>query len=285
MDATIYSRFEWPRLLREIPEKIQPKTLYIAGAPPPPDALIISIVGTRRPTSYGKEVAHEIAGALARARIIIASGLALGIDSIAHTAALEAGTPTIAILGSGINENLLYPKENVPLARRIIESGGSIISEYDASQKPELWTFPQRNRIIAGIAQATIVIEAGEKSGALITARFANDFNRDVFALPGSIFHSQSHGTNTLIKDGATPITSVDSILAALGLETTTRNEKLEAATEEERLILKVLDEESSLDEIIKKTGLSAQKVLSTTLDLEIRGMIKNTGGGIYRKI
>ena len=283
MGSTIYSAAKWPALLKEIPKKARPGRLFIKGTPPPKDALIISIVGTRNPTSYGRDAAHEIARELAGRGIILASGLAMGIDSIIHRAALEAGAPTLAVLGSGLNEDVLYPKENLDLAQKIVAGGGALISEYEDAQKPELWTFPQRNRIIAGIAKVVIVIEAGEKSGALITARFAAEFGREVMALPGSIFHSQSAGTNALIKDGASPITSADDVFSALGLDPARKDKKTTPESAEEAKILNILEEELPLDEIIKRTGIGPHAVLSATAALEIRGAVKNSGG-LWRK-
>lgn len=289
MASTIYSIEQssatWPQLLRELPGKAQPERLYIEGTLPPKDVLVVGIVGTRKPTSYGKDVAHDVASVLASHGIIIASGLAVGIDTIAHEAALEAGTPTIAILGSGISRSVLYPYQNRNLADRIVASGGALISEYEPETKPEAWTFPQRNRIIAGIAHTIIVVEAGEKSGALITARFANEYGRDVFAVPGEITSDQSRGTNALIKHGATPLLRSDDVLETLGIESSEPTQgKDKAANDEEKKILDSLTEELSIDEIIKRTGLKAHVVLSATTELEIRGMIKGTGNGMYRK-
>lgn len=272
-------------LLEELPERAKPKKLFIKGTLPPPDALIVAIVGTRRPTAYGKDVAEEITRALARKKIVIASGLAIGIDTIAHRTALEEGTPTVAVLGSGLHQEVLYPQENRELAKRIAENGGALVTEYSEDQKPELWTFPQRNRIIAGIAKAVVVVEAGEKSGALITARFATDYGRDVFALPGAITNPLAAGTNALIRRGAYVVTSPDDILEGLGLERNEGSHEQIIATPDEEKILNALEEELALDEIIKKTRLGAGTVLASTTALEIRGIIKGIGGGIYRKI
>ncbi len=275
---------EWPELLCEIPEKAKPKELFVRGTLPPKDALIVSVVGTRKPTLYGRDSAEEIASTLARRGIIIASGMALGVDTIAHKSALAAGTPTLAILGNGLSEKVTYPRENIALSREIVAAGGALISEYSEDQKPELWTFPQRNRIIAGIAKAVVVIEAGEKSGALITARFAVDYNREVLALPGQIKNSQSQGTNSLIKRGAIPITSPNDILEALGLETEIDKSGVAiAASPDEEKILSVLDEELGLDDIIRRTRLAPHVVLATTTALELRGIIKSSSG-IYRR-
>lgn len=287
-EATIYSISErdprWPSLLKELPEKAKPAKLFVRGTLPPPDSLVVAIVGTRRASNYGKDAASQIAGILASHNIVIASGMAVGIDTLAHHGALENHTSTIAVLGCGLEEKVIYPQENIELFRSITTGGGAVISEYEPLQKPELWTFPQRNRIIAGIATATVVIEAGEKSGALITARFALEYGRDVFALPGSIYNAGSKGTNALLKQGATPITSPDDILEALGIDSAQKNGKETAATPEEQKILAALAEELSLDEIIKQTRLASHVVLASTTALEIRGMIKGIGGGMYRK-
>ena len=274
---------EWPELLCELPEKARPKELFVRGTLPPKDALIVSIVGTRKPTTYGRDMAEDIARTLTLRGIVIASGMALGIDTVAHQTAIATHAPTLAILGNGLSESVMYPKENLALSREIVESGGAIISEYKDDQKPELWTFPQRNRIIAGIAKAVVVIEAGEKSGALITARFATEYNREVFALPGQIKSAQSQGTNALIKQGAIPITSANDILEALGLAPETEKIERESASEEEQKILDALDEERGLDDIIRQTQLAPHAVLAATTSLELRGFVRSTGG-IYRK-
>ena len=290
MVSTIYSIERdsdmWPQLLSETPDKAQPQRLYIEGSLPPSDALIVGVVGTRRPTSYGRDVAHEIAFTLASHGIVVASGLAIGIDATAHRAALEAGTPTVAILGSGISRSVLYPPQNRDLADKIIAAGGAIISEYEPDARPEIWTFPARNRIIAGIAHAVIVVEAGEKSGALITARFATEYGRDVFAIPGAITSDASRGTNALIKQGATPILSPNDILEALGIASATaRDTQNDNVSPNEEKILAALTEELPIDSIIKQTGLAAHIVLAATTELEIRGIIKGTGGGMYRRV
>jgi DNA processing protein len=227
---------------------------------------------------------EEIARALARRNIIIVSGMARGVDTIAHRAALDADAPTIAVLGSGLSEKVIYPKDNVGLSREIAAKGGAIISEYESDQKPELWTFPQRNRIIAGIAKAVIVTEAGEKSGALITARYALEYGRDVLALPGQMMSPLSRGTNTLIKEGATPITSIDDIFEALGIDVSSKEMSTKEHSPDERTILEQLTEELSTDEIIKRTQLSPHAVLASIASLEIEGMIKQTGG-MWRKL
>ncbi|MEK7631197.1 MAG: DNA-processing protein DprA [Patescibacteria group bacterium] len=288
MEPSIYSitssHQSWPALLRELPAKAIPAALHIKGSLPSSDTLIVAIVGSRNPTRYGKDMTEEIARALARRGIVIASGMARGVDTIAHRAALDAGTPTIAVLGSGLSEKVIYPKDNIGLSREIATKNGAVISEYEPNQKPELWTFPQRNRIIAGIAKAVIVTEAGEKSGALITARYALEYGRDVLALPGQMTSPLSRGTNSLLKEGATPIVSIESIFEALGIETSEAPLDSANRSPSERAILESLAEELSTDQIIGRTRLTPQIVLADTASLEIEGMIKQTGG-VWRKL
>lgn len=282
----VLANHEWPELLYQLPEQAKPKQLWIEGEPLPPDALCVAIVGTRKCTSYGKEAAYDIAFELAKQKIVIVSGLAVGIDTIAHQAALDAGGHTVAVLGSGLDPSVLFPAQNRALATRIVRSGGMVISEYEPMLKATLWTFPQRNRIIAGMAKAVVVIEAREKSGALITARFATEYNRDLFALPGSIFAETSRGTNWLIKQGAFPISCARDILAALGIAQETISEQTrDSLSLAEQRVMKTLEEPLSLDEIIKHSELPAYEIMTATSMLEIKGLIRNMGGGIYRKI
>ncbi len=288
MEPSIYSitraHQNWPALLRELPPKAIPAALHIKGILPPPNALIVGIVGSRNPTRYGKDMTEEIARALARRKIVIASGMARGVDTIAHRAALDAGTPTIAVLGSGLSEKVIYPKDNIGLSREIAAHNGAVISEYESTQKPELWTFPQRNRIIAGIAKAIIVTEAGEKSGALITARYALEYGRDVLALPGQMMSPLSRGTHSLLKAGATPITSIDDIFEALGIELSSQTPSGTPRSSDERAVLENLTEELTTDEIVRRTRLSPHAVLACTASLEIEGIIKQIGG-IWSKL
>ncbi|WKZ27413.1 MAG: DNA-processing protein DprA [Candidatus Paceibacterota bacterium] len=204
----------YPERLRHIPNP--PRILYCRGN----IALLasetcIGIVGSRMPTSYGKDVTHTIATALAHAGAVIVSGLALGIDGIAHRAALAAHAHTIAVIGSGVHESVLYPPSHRSLAREIIAAEGLILSEYEPGTPARDYMFPERNRIISGLSRGIIVTEANEKSGALITARCAAEQNRDVFAVPGSILSPRSAGPNRLIRDGATPIMGAEDVIHA----------------------------------------------------------------------
>lgn len=208
---------EIPKCLFEIPHP--PKELYIRGTLPPKDHIYVCVVGSRKHTQYGKECCEKIIEGLKGQPVVIVSGLALGIDAIAHKAAIKAGLKTVAFPGSGLDDSVLYPRTNFNLAKEILKSGGCLISEFPPDMKAEIWTFAQRNRLMAGISKAVLVIEAEEKSGTLITARMATDYNRDVLAVPGSIFSSTSIGTNKLLALGATPVTSSIDILDVLGFK------------------------------------------------------------------
>ncbi|MEK7642915.1 MAG: DNA-processing protein DprA [Patescibacteria group bacterium] len=276
----------WPALLKELPDISPPKTLFLRGTLPPPDSLSIAIVGTRNPTSYGKDVTRDIVHALAPHHIVVVSGLALGIDGVAHRAALDEKLPTIAVLGSGIDDASIYPREHLELAHRIIQERGALISEYEEGSKAARWTFPRRNRIIAGVAHATIVVEANEKSGARITARLASEYSRDVYAVPGSIYQARSRGTNALIKEGATPIVSMEQLIEDLGLIAPHQDLPTQFSiefSEIETTILRTLDEPRTLDELIRIVQRDAREVMSAVTKLEIRGIIKEIGGGTYR--
>lgn len=291
-EATIYritpDDFHWPTLLNEVPRGTAIEGLYVRGTLPSSDSLCVAVVGTRHPSSYGKEAARDIIKTLASHKnVAIVSGMALGIDTIAHETAIEHRLQTIAVLGSGIDERVIYPKNNIQLSRHIVEKGGALISEYEPLAHSERWTFPQRNRIIAGLSQAIIVIEAGEKSGALITGRLGAEYNRDVMALPGSIYSEYSRGSNLLIKEGAYVITRPNDVLDVLKLEHTQHIESpvQEDLTDDELKIFQGLSEEMPLDTLIQKTGLAPHTALATAASLEIRGIIKTTAAGTYRRI
>ena len=280
---------DFPLALREIPEP--PETLYIRGTlPDPAQFYYLAVVGSRKFTSYGREAVERIIGGLAGYPVCIVSGLAMGIDAIAHRAALDAGLPTVAIPGSGLDSSVIYPRTNLALAREIVENGGALLSEFASDLRAAPWTFPQRNRIMAGISQSTLVIEAEEKSGTLITARLAVDYNRNVFAVPGSIFSAPSKGTNKLIRQGATPITSAQDLLEELGLVeqpfgTDTKQEPLDLTlyTPEEQSILILLDEPLAREEILAAVTLAPATTLSTLTILEIKGVIGEKMGKIMR--
>ncbi|MBP6856718.1 MAG: DNA-processing protein DprA [Candidatus Pacebacteria bacterium] len=279
---------EFPPQLLEIPQV--PDHLYIKGELPSPDDYIyVSVVGSRKHTSYGKDACEKIIRGLKGYPFVIVSGLALGIDSIAHKTALEVGLPTIAIPGSGLDDKVLYPSANRGLADLILRKGGCILSEFEPDFRATLWSFPKRNRIVAGISRAVIVIEAPEKSGALITVRMAVDYNRDVFAVPGSIFSDTSKGTNKFIKLGATPLTCAEDILNAFGLidpliPTQQTFAELEDISEDEKKLLELLDEPLSRDELIGLSQMSSSNANAIISLLEIKGLISESLGKI-RKI
>ncbi len=276
---------EIPRALFEIPQP--PKKLYIRGNMPPDDYIYLAVVGSRKHTSYGRDVCEKLIKGLAGYPIVIVSGLALGMDSIAHRAALSAGLTTLGMPGSGIDNKALYPRSNADLADDIVRNGGCLISEYPPTMKAELYTFPQRNRLMAGISKATLVIEAAEKSGTLITARMALDYNRDVLVVPGSVFSNTSTGTNRLIRQGATPITTSEELLEALGFEIEkpekSDEEKYGDCTKEERKIIELLSEPIERDELIRESGMDTASANALLSIMEIKELIKEELGEIRR--
>jgi len=270
----------YPKLLKEI--KNGPKSLYYRGEIFPKENCF-AIVGTRKFSPYGKQVTLEIAGDLAETGLTIVSGLAPGIDTFAHLAVVERGKRTIAVLGTGLDEKSIYPQSNLKLAKKILETKGCLISEYPPETRGTNFTFPQRNRIISGLSLGVLVVEAKEKSGALITAEWAKKQKRLVFAIPGAIDSSNSKGPHQLIKRGAKLVEGANDILKELNLPQNLTSPALVAENEEESLILGVLKEEALyIDKIIEKTKLSTQKVASTLAILEIKGKVRNLGGNIY---
>jgi len=273
----------YPKLLKEI--KNPPEVLYYRGELNP-DEKCFGVVGTRMFSSYGKQVALEIAGDLAEAGLTIVSGLAPGIDTFAHTATVERRKRTIAVLGTGIDERSIYPQSNLNLARKILETGGALISEYPPGTRGTQFTFPQRNRIISGLSLGVLVVEAKEKSGALITAEWAKKQQRLVFAIPGPIHSLNSKGCHYLIKhEVAKLIENANDILKELNLPAGRQvyQKGIIGETLEENLILKALEEEALyVDKIIEKTKLSAASIASSLAILEIKGKVRNLGGNIY---
>jgi len=270
-----------PERLCEIPKP--PKQLFIRGSMPDDTLAYLAIVGSRKYTPYGKEVCKRLIEGLRGYPIVVVSGLALGIDSIAHEAALSAGLRTIAIPGSGLDEKVLYPGTHINLAKRILDSGGCLISEYDRDQMAAPWTFPQRNRIMAGLSNAVLVIEAEKKSGTMITARLATEYNRDVLAVPGSIFSNTSEGTHLLIRLGATPVTKSEDILETLGIKFENKSARqYEDCGDEELEVIEVLSSPKSREEICDALNISAQKLGSILTLLEIKGVVKESVGKIY---
>lgn len=275
---------EYPKILKQISDP--PKELYLRGDFLERDKIAIGIVGTRECSGYGKQATLDIVGNLAEAGITIVSGLAKGIDTFAHRAALERGGRTIAVLGSAIDSKSIYPCCNKKLAEKIIKNG-ALVSEYPAGTKSERYFFPQRNRIISGLSLGVLIVEAPEKSGALITAASALEQNREVFAVPGSIYSKNSVGTNKLIQMGAKLVASANDILEELNLPLIFEKKKeFKPENKEEELLLNILTKEPMhIDEITKKSNLSAKIVNSTLIMLELKGAVKNIGGGYYINI
>lgn len=274
---------EFPKALLEIPQP--PETLFVVGElPDPSQYYYLAVVGSRKYTSYGREVCEHIIKGLAGYPICIVSGLAIGMDGIAHRAALDAGLLTIAVPGSGINQSVIYPRTHVNLAREIVENNGALLSEYEPDFRATPWSFPQRNRIMAGLCQGTLVIEAEEKSGTLITARLATEYSRTVFTVPGSIFSAPSKGTNNLLRQGATPITSAKDLLEEIGfVEQTFGSLDLTMYTPEEQAVLILLDEPREREEIIALSDMQPGETLSILTVLEIKGVIEERLGKIER--
>jgi DNA processing protein len=271
----------YPTRLKQIYD--YPPVLYVRGNLPAEDEPCLAIVGTRRPTVYGRQVTEEIVADLARSKITIVSGLARGIDSIAHRTALDAGGKTIAVFGSGLD--IVYPRENATLAQVIMEQG-ALVSEHPLGVKPRAENFPLRNRIMSGLSLGVLVVEAGERSGALITAHQAVEQNRDVFAIPGSILSPASQGTNRLIQEGAKLVRNYTDILQELNLTIVVQQVEIKefsAADEFEAAILKQLaSEPSHIDEICRRSGLTMQEVSSTLAMLELKGIARQVGNMNY---
>ena len=274
---------QYPPQLREIAQP--PKVLYVRGHIPK-NRPMIGVVGTRRCTPYGKRVTEHIVKGLVRAGCVIVSGMAIGIDSEAHKAALEAGGETVAVVGSGIDESIVYPSSNKVLAREI-EKHGAVISEFDPYAHSETYFFPQRNRVISGLSLGVVVIEAKERSGALITANFALEQNREVFAVPGGVFWETSAGPNNLIKQGAKAVTCAADILEELNLTVPDEeSKKIIAKNPTEQKIIDVFSKNPGapvhIDIIVGKTKLSASEVSSALTMMELQEKVKNLGGDYY---
>ena len=275
----------YPARLREIDDA--PPVIYVRGELTADDEWSVAIVGTRRATAYGRQAAAELARGLAANRVTIVSGLARGIDTVAHRAALEAGGRTIAVMASGLD--IVYPPENTKLAEEIAERG-ALLTDYPLGTNPRAEYFPRRNRIMSGLSLGVLIAEGDYKSGAMITARFAVEQNREVFAIPGSIFSPQSRGPLSLIKDGATPVAAADDVLEALNL--TMIGAQMDfgraapAATAEEQTLMAALSREPRhVDEIVRGSGLAAATVSGTLALLELKGLVREVGAMQYVRL
>ncbi|MCX6740993.1 MAG: DNA-processing protein DprA [Candidatus Parcubacteria bacterium] len=275
---------EYPPLLKEIYD--WPPLLYVRGEMNWGDKPAVAIVGTRRHSPYGQQVAQELSAGLVRAGLVVVSGLAQGIDSEAHRAAVTAGGQTVAVLGTGLDWPAMTSRTKRELAEKIIDSGGAVITEFPCGMSGQPQNFPMRNRIISGLSLATIVVEAPEKSGALITARCALDQNREVFAVPGSIYNEHSYGCHKLIQDGARIITGVGDLLTALNIgnqEVVAPKVEINFENPEEAALWQLLSSEPvQIDYLITKSNLSSQTVNAVLALMEIKGWVRNLGGMRY---
>jgi DNA processing protein len=271
----------YPQRLKEIDQP--PPVLYIRGELTQEDSWAVAVVGTRRVSAYGRQVTEELASFLAVNGITVVSGLARGVDAISHQSALKAGGRTIAVMGCGVDR--VYPPEHTQLAAKIV-ANGALISDYPVGTPPDASNFPPRNRIISGLSIATVVVEAGETSGALITAQFAVDQGREVFAVPGNILAPQSKGTNRLISQGAHPMISASDLLDVLKLTSVTEQRvvrRVLPADETETKLMGVLTHEPlHMDEIRNQTGLPIERVSAALVMMELKGMVRQVGGLNY---
>ncbi len=276
---------EYPPLLAEIPKP--PEELYCQGSLPDWQRYkFLTVVGSRKFSRYGKDVCQALISGLQGNNIVIISGLAMGIDAIAHQSALDAGLITIAIPGSGLDRSVLYPRVNHKLADNIVTSGGALLSEYPPKTKAALHTFPQRNRIMVGMSHAVLLIEAAEKSGTLITARLATEYNRELLAVPHDITRITAKGVNQFLKLGATPVTDSNDILKALGIDTAISPEQqhlaLQTLSKDEQKVVSLLSSEPlPRDELITKLNIDISKANILLSAMELKDLIKEEMGEV----
>ena len=276
---------EYPELLKEIPDP--PQALRYEGTLPPPQNKLLAVVGSRKYSSYGKEICESLIAGLKGEPITIVSGLALGMDSIAHRAALKNGLQTIAIPGSGLDRKFIAPRSHANLADEIVEAGGGLMSEFeDQMVYPGPWIYPRRNRIMAGMCHATIVVEADQKSGTLITSRLATEYNREVGAVPGPVHASTSTGPHMLIRLGAALIRDHNDILELLGLKRKDEVPTLldiDDLSDEEKTFIKILETSCARDELIQKSRFDTGVANAILSLLEIKGLIKEELGEVRK--
>ncbi|MDO8523959.1 MAG: DNA-processing protein DprA [bacterium] len=273
---------EFPAPLREIPDA--PKVLYIRGTLPDPDRKLLAVVGSRRMSRYAKDACEFLISGLAGYPVAVVSGLALGVDGVAHRAALSAGLPTIAIPGSGLDDAVLYPRAHLSLAHEILKSGGALLSEFEPDFKPRPESFPQRNRIMAGMSHATLIVEAGVQSGTLITAKLAADYGRELLIVPHSIFAEGGAGGHIFMKLGATCVRNADDILEALGIEKAVVEKDI-SLTENEREVIELLREPLTRDELIRALQMNISVANVLLASMELRGIIAESLGEVRKMI
>ena len=276
-----YFSDKYPSILKEI--DTPPIIIYCKGNLKLLDSPMLAVVGTRRATRYGKDITTEIVGDIAKSGVTIVSGLADGIDTVAHTTTLDVGGKTIAVLASGFN--YIYPSVNKTLADRILSNGGLLLTEYRVNEKPQSYNFPVRNRIIAGLSKAVIVAEATEKSGSMHTKNYALDYGREVFAIPGRISDIYSNGCNKLIKSGqATMLLSSKDVIDLYGteLQNTKENKILQLSLEESIVYELLKTQEMHYNELLRSTGLEPRKLNTLLMRLEINKVVKKLSGNVY---
>lgn len=286
-DIRIISKSDplYPPLLKEIAQP--PTQLYIRGNP---EVLqhphLLAVVGSRRHSHYARQAAEKVLPPLVSSGIVLVSGFARGVDSLAHHACLQANQPTIAVLGSGLNDDVAYPASNRPLIEKVIKAGGCLVSEYAPARQALPAFFPARNRIIAGLTKATLLIQAAKKSGSLITARLALDANRDVAAVPGPITDPLSEGTNYLLQQGAHLVTHANDLLSLLGLEITAATAPAvdfgQLSLEQVTVLKQLSAEPQHVDSLIATTKLEPQLITGLLLELELLGCVEHLGGMNY---
>lgn len=269
----------YPQQLAEISNP--PLLLYVKGELACLNEPQFAFIGSRNPSPYGQSVASKLAGEMATTNALVTSGMAIGIDGIAHNACLNAGGKTIAVLGSGLNH--IYPKRHIELAQRICQHG-ALISEFHPNTAPIQYNFPRRNRIISGLSNATIVIEAAEKSGSLVTAKYALEQGRDVFAVPGNINNPLAKGPHTLLKQGAKLVETLDDIIEEFVLVRTSAKVDQKKNLAESKLLASVDHDTTPVDVIVRRSNLPVEQVLTELLNLEVQGLVAAVPGGYIRQ-
>jgi DNA processing protein len=283
MEIRELEKEDWPAQLSEIPQP--PQKLWLRGTLPPVGTKLLTVVGSRAMTRYGQEACQKLITGLAGYPISIVSGLALGVDTCAHKAALAAGLHTLALPGSGLDDNVLYPRSNRVFAKEILAAGGGLLSEYAPDTPSHVRYFPERNRLMVGISDAVLVIEAGEKSGTLITARLAGEYNRDLLCIPHRIGDPHSFGPHLFVRLGAALVCESLHILEALHIpprETSAAAAPIDLE-DAEMEIWNMLDEPKTRDEILRAGGAGAGEILTALVALELRGLIREEFGTWHR--
>lgn len=272
---------DYPCGLKEIPEP--PASLFLRGSMPTADTKLLAVVGSRALSPYGKRMCTSLIKGLTGHPVSIVSGLALGADAVAHEAALDAGLHTIAVLASGVSDRAISPRTNYPLAKRILENGGALLSENPPEYTPFPSDFPKRNRIVAGLADAVLIIEAGERSGTLITARLAGEYGRDLLCVPHRADDPGGYGASLFIRLGAALVTKPEHILEVLGL-TDTPKDSDEVLSQNEQLLLSLIETPTRKDVLVGRSSLPTTDTLTALVSLEMKGLAEEKYGTWQRK-